>query len=101
MRIAILGANGQLGRDLVQTIVSHDVVPFTRSDFDITDYLKTREAITKALPQLVINTTAYHRVDDCETLPETAYSVNVLALLNLVRITNEIGATLVHFSTDY
>src|SRR5205823_11254809 len=52
-------------------------------------------------PQVVINTTAYHRVDDCESEPETAYSVNVLAVLNLVRIANDIGAKFVHFSTDY
>ena len=101
MRIAILGANGQLGRDLVRTIAKHDVLSFTREDFDVTDYAKTREAITNVRPDVLINTTAYHRVDDCETLPETAYSVNVLALLNLVRIANDIGATLVHFSTDY
>jgi dTDP-4-dehydrorhamnose reductase len=49
----------------------------------------------------LINTTAYHRVDDCESQAETAYSVNVLAVLNLARIANELGSTLVHFSTDY
>lgn len=101
MRIGILGANGQLGRDLVKVFAGRDVTALTRADFDVTDYVKTREAITNARPDTLINTTAYHRVDDCETLPETAYSVNVLALLNLVRIANDIGATLVHFSTDY
>jgi dTDP-4-dehydrorhamnose reductase len=55
----------------------------------------------QAQPQVLINTTAYHLVDDCESQPELAYSVNVLAVLNLVRIANELGATLVHFSTDY
>jgi dTDP-4-dehydrorhamnose reductase len=101
MRIAILGANGQLGRDLVQTLAAHEVFAFTRSDFDVTDYPKTRDVISQVRPQVVINTTAYHRVDDCETLAELAYSVNVLAVLNLVRIANDLGATLVHFSTDY
>jgi dTDP-4-dehydrorhamnose reductase len=101
MRIAILGANGQLGRDLVRTLAAHEVFAFTRSDFDVTDYAKTREAISPVRPQVVINTTAFHRVDDCETQAELAYSVNVLAVLNLVRIANDLAASLVHFSTDY
>src|SRR5215831_16084769 len=101
MRIAILGANGQLGRDLVHALRSHEVIAFTRSDFDVTDYAEARRCISTAQPHVLINTTAYHRVDDCEGQPETAYSVNVLAVLNLVRIANELGAMLVHFSTDY
>ncbi len=101
VRTVILGANGQLGSDLTRALAGSDVVPFTREDFDVTDYPKTRAAIAKASPQDIVNTTAFHRVDDCETQAETAYSVNVLALLNLVRIANDIGARLVHFSTDY
>ena len=52
-------------------------------------------------PDVILNTTAYHRVDDCESQPEVAYAVNVLAVLNLVRIANELNALLVHISTDY
>jgi dTDP-4-dehydrorhamnose reductase len=52
-------------------------------------------------PEAIINTTAYHRVDDCETRTELAYNVNALAVLNLVRIANDLDATLVHVSTDY
>jgi len=100
-RIAILGANGQLGSDLVRTLSGSDVTAFTRSDFDITDSVRSRAAILQVRPQVLINTTAYHRVDDCESQPETAYGVNVLAVLNLVRLANEVGATFVHFSTDY
>src|SRR5262245_41814306 len=101
LRIAILGANGQLGSDLLKTLSDHDLVPFTRDRFDVTNHQLTRSALVEARPQVVINTTAYHRVDDCESQPETAYSVNVLAVLNLIRAANEIGAQFVHFSTDY
>jgi dTDP-4-dehydrorhamnose reductase len=48
-----------------------------------------------------VNTTAYHRVDDCEAQAELAYGVNAIAVLNLIRIANDIDAALVHFSTDY
>jgi dTDP-4-dehydrorhamnose reductase len=101
LRIAILGANGQLGSDLLKALSDHDLVPFTRDRFDVTDHQNTRTALMAAHPEVVINTTAYHRVDDCESQPETAYAVNVLAVLNLIRAANEIGAQFVHFSTDY
>jgi dTDP-4-dehydrorhamnose reductase len=101
MRIAILGANGQLGSDLRKVLDGWDVTAFTRDDFDVTDFARTRAALTKAQPHAIVNTTAYHRVDDCETEAETAYAVNALAVLNLIRVANDIGARLVHFSTDY
>jgi len=101
MRIVILGANGQLGRDLTRYNTDHEIRGFTREEFDVVDYAKTQRALIAAQPAVVINTTAYHRVDDCEAQPEIAYAVNVLAVLNLCRVTNEIGARLVHFSTDY
>ncbi len=100
-RIAILGANGQLGRDLSKHPGVHEVIGFTREHFDVADHAKTRSALLDVRPDIVINTTAYHRVDDCESKPELAYSINVLATLNLVRVANELSAKLVHFSTDY
>jgi dTDP-4-dehydrorhamnose reductase len=101
MRISILGANGQLGQDLTKTLAGHDVFPLTRSDFDVTDHQRTRAVLTEIRPDAIVNLTAYHRVDDCESKPELAYSVNALAVLNLVRIANDLDATLTHVSTDY
>ena len=101
MRIALLGSNGQLGRDLQFTLNDHDVTAFTRNDFDVDDHAATREALVKLQPALILNTTAYHRVDDCESQPLTAYSTNALAVLNLVRIANDLDAAIVHYSTDY
>jgi len=101
MRIGILGANGQLGRDLVEALGAHDVKTYSRDDFDVTKHETARSALAEFQPHVVINTTAYHRVDDCETHPELAYSVNALAVLNLIRAANDLGAKLVHFSTDY
>jgi dTDP-4-dehydrorhamnose reductase len=101
MRIAVLGANGQLGSDLVKCLTGHDTVAFTRQHLDVTDHEQSRTALVDTRPDVIVNTTAYHRVDDCESQAETAYAVNVLAVLNLVRIANDTGARLVHFSTDY
>ena len=101
MRIAILGANGQLGRDLQIALDAHEVVPLTREDFDVTHHASARSQLSSLKPDVIINTTAYHRVDDCETQPDLAYAVNAVAVLNLVRIANDLGAALMHFSTDY
>ena len=101
MRICIVGANGQLGRDLTNTLAGHDVLPLTRKDFDVTDHVRAREIVTAARPEMLVNLSAYHRVDDCEANPALAYSVNVLSVLNLVRIANDLDAKIVQISTDY
>lgn len=101
MRICILGSNGQLGRDLTEALAAHDVIPFTRKDFDVTDHPRSRKILMESRPEMIVNLTAYHRVDDCETNPELAYDVNVLAVLNLVRIANDMDARMVQLSTDY
>jgi len=101
MRIALLGSNGQLGRELQKTLSEHELIPLTRQEFDVTSHDQTRFVLTDLRPDMVLNTSAYHRVDDCETHAELAYGVNALAVLNLVRIANDLDATLVHLSTDY
>ena len=101
MKIALLGANGQLGHDLQIALQSYDVTPLTRNDVDVTDFARARAVLTDIRADVVLNTTAYHRVDDCETHPELAYQVNASAVLNLVRIANDLDAVLVHISTDY
>jgi dTDP-4-dehydrorhamnose reductase len=101
MRISILGANGQLGRDLTDALAGHDVHALTRKDFDVTDHARARSVLTESQPELIVNLTAYHRVDDCESFPELAYAANTLAVLNLVRIANDLDVALAHVSTDY
>jgi dTDP-4-dehydrorhamnose reductase len=101
MKIALLGASGQLGRDLQQALISYDVRALTRDDFDVTDHARARAVLMNLRPHVVLNTTAYHRVDDCETHADLAYGANALAVLNLIRIANDLDAVLVHISTDY
>ncbi len=101
MRIALLGANGQLGQDLTRALKGADLITLTRSDFDVVDYSRARELLLELHPDTIINTTAYHRVDECENRPETAYSVNAVAVLNLARAANDLNAAFMHISTDY
>jgi dTDP-4-dehydrorhamnose reductase len=101
MKIALIGANGQLGHDLQPALNAYELHTLTRKDIDVTDFARTRGLLLDIHPNLILNTTAYHRVDDCETHPELAYDINALAVLNLVRIANDLDAVLVHISTDY
>ena len=101
MRIALLGANGQLGHDLVPALQEHEVISLTRKELDVTDYAQTRELLLTMSPDCILNTTAYHRVDDCEGRPSVAYEANAIAVLNLVRVANDLDGILVHVSTDY
>jgi len=101
VKIALLGANGQLGQDLRRALSAHDVRALTRQDFDVTDHSSARAGLMDLRPEVVLNTTAYHRVDECESRADLAYGVNALAVLNLLRVANDLQSVLVHISTDY
>lgn len=101
MTTLLIGANGQLGCELRQTFADQDLVPLTHADLELTDSASVRELVRKYRPGLILNTAAYHRVDECEEFPEHAFAVNAIAVRDLAVVAKEIGAVLVHFSTDY
>lgn len=101
MKITIIGANGQLGTDLVNALAREELVPLTHDELDICDAEQTRTQLVREHPDVVINTAAYHRVDECELHIERAFAVNAAAVRTLALICRDLGATLVHFSTDY
>ena len=75
MKIALLGANGQLGQDLQLALRGHNVHPLTRTDLDVTDHAHARAVLMDLGAEVVLNTTAYHRVDECESRADLAYAV--------------------------
>jgi dTDP-4-dehydrorhamnose reductase len=105
MRILIIGANGQLGSDIVRVLKEgfpqHEAIPLTHRELEITDPASIRATLEMVLPDVVIDTAAYHKVDEVETNPEKAFAVNAIAPLNLAKGCNTIGARLVFLSTDY
>ncbi|MBZ0158631.1 dTDP-4-dehydrorhamnose reductase [Candidatus Methylomirabilis sp.] len=101
MTTLLIGADGQLGSELRQAFGSHDLVPLTHADFELTDPGQVRETVRTYRPDLILNTAAYHRVDECEDFPERAVAVNTIAVRDLAVVAKEIGAIFVHFSTDY
>lgn len=103
MKIALIGADGQLGTDIfkVFTAGGFNVEGLTIDDINICDENICRAVIGKIMPDLIINTAAYNLVDDSEDNAETAFKVNAEGVKNLCRICLEVDAALMHFSTDY
>jgi dTDP-4-dehydrorhamnose reductase len=101
MKVLVIGADGQLGTDLCRVFQSKDLIPLTQSEIEITDMISIENAFTKYRPDIIINTAAFIRVDDCETEQDTAYRVNTLGARNVAVQSQNIGAKLVQISTDY
>ncbi|HLF78718.1 MAG TPA: dTDP-4-dehydrorhamnose reductase [Dehalococcoidia bacterium] len=107
-RIALIGSNGQLGSDIARLwntselgASGEELVGLTHADIDVTDLDLVRSVLGGIQPSLVVNTAAFHRVDDCEQQAEMAFLVNGIGTKNLAEVCLDIGATLAHFSTDY
>ena len=101
MKTLLIGADGQLGTDIVKVYPLDELIPLTIENLDVRDYDEVRRQFREYVPEAVINTSAYHRVDECEDYPERAMEVNALAVRNLALVCKEINAALVHCSTDY
>lgn len=103
MKVLLIGANGQLGSDLLKVLQAcgDTVVPMTHAHMDVCSEERVAAAMAEAEPDVVISTAAYHRVDECETTPALAFQVNGIGAMNLARACHRSGAVLVNFSTDY
>lgn len=100
MTIAVIGAHGQLGSDLIR-LGGDDAFGLTHAELEITDPASIAAALDAASPQIVINTAAYNFVDRAEQDAQAALAVNALGPLNLARYCAVRDLTLVHVSTDY
>lgn len=103
-KVIITGAKGMLGQEVVRVFSADplwQVVGWDFENLDITNASAVETKLTAAEPSLVINCAAYNNVDGAETEPEKAELLNTSAVGNLARTTAQLGATLVHFSTDY
>jgi len=103
-KVLVFGSSGQLGTDLVSVL--HDsgkfeVIPLTHEKVDCTDTPAVRNAVLYSRPQIVINSAAYVRVDDCEDHATEAFAVNAVGALNIGRACAEVDALSVYISTDY
>ena len=103
MKVLLIGANGQLGSDLLKVFqaAGDTVVPATHAQLDVCSEAQISEVMAQAKPDVVLNTAAYHRVDECEHKSALAFQVNGTAAMYLAQACKAAGSTLVHYSTDY
>lgn len=103
MRIAVLGASGQLGHDVVAAFAGNgdDVCPLTHAEVELADFTSVERTLKRLLPNIVVNTAAMHHVENCEHEAQRAFAINGIGARHLAQCAREIDATLMHVSTDY
>lgn len=102
--ILVTGATGQVGQEL-QAIASHfpdfQLLCTSRTELDIADKASVQLFFEANAIHYCINCAAYTAVDKAESEPEQAYNINVKGIMNLAEACKNIGATLIHLSSDY
>jgi dTDP-4-dehydrorhamnose reductase len=103
MRVAVLGADGQLGQDVCVEFArnSDEVHRLTHAQAEICSLDHVASVLREIKPELIVNTAAFHHVERCEQDPAQAFAVNAIGARNVAIIGDELNATLVHVSTDY
>jgi dTDP-4-dehydrorhamnose reductase len=82
-------------------VFGEEAVGFAHEDLDVTDQESVASAVRSAEPDWVLNTAAFHRVDDCEANPTLTFAVNASGALNVARAAAAVGSGVAFFSSDY
>lgn len=104
MKWLVIGAAGQLGSTFIQHTApdaSIEIVGVTRADVDVTDHAAVASLVDRIRPSVIVNCTAYNNVDGAEDDAATALAVNAFAVRSMATAAASVGATLVHYSTDF
>lgn len=103
MNILVTGANGQLGNEIRRRSVgcNHHFTFTDVAELDITDAAAVLEMANNTKAEFIINCAAYTNVDKAEDDEQTAHLINCTATANLAAAAKQVGATLIHVSTDY
>ncbi len=102
MKILLLGKDGQLGRELQPRLGKVGLLTaWGRLDADFLNPLKLRDLVLAAQPDVIVNAAAYTAVDQAESEPALAHTINAAAPAILAQVTLDMGCKLIHYSTDY
>lgn len=104
MRVLVTGSNGQVGRCLSEKLLKMDVVTLLAVDkdaLDITDKDAVLEVVKEFKPTIIINAAAHTAVDKAENESELSYAINSDGPKFLSESAQEVGAAILHISTDY
>jgi dTDP-4-dehydrorhamnose reductase len=100
--VVVFGAAGQLGEVMAATLRARvPTVAATRDDVDLAQPVAIRQYVRQVQPRAIINCAGYNNVDGAEDDPATALAANAFAVQALARAARDVGATLVHYSSDF
>ena len=100
--ILVFGGSGQVGRQLLLALAPHgSVVAPSRAEVDLTAPDALHGVIARERPSVVVNAAALTNVDQAERDPELARAVNEIAPGAMATAAHDVGALMVHYSTDY
>lgn len=103
-KILITGSQGQLGKALNKFYADNQEVQLINTDvgeLDITNEEAVMEKVLSIHPDVIINCAAHTQVDKCEEEQDKAYLINAIGPKNLSEAANQVGAVIVHLSSDY
>lgn len=100
MRIALIGAAGQLGTDLHRSLAG-EVIPLTHAEVEVTQPASIEAMLDRVQPEMVVNTAAYNLVDKAETEVEAAMAANAYGPRSLAIACGKRNIALTHISTDF
>jgi dTDP-4-dehydrorhamnose reductase len=101
-KIAIIGADGQVGQDLQHTLRPlGELLLFNRQSLDLSQPETISAVLEPLKPDFIVNAAAYTAVDKAESEPELAHRVNAIAPAQLAKVAQTLNAQLIHLSTDY
>ena len=101
MQILLFGALGQLGTDFRKVLIEDEIIGVDVEEVDVRVPTHVSSLVQSHSPNVVINCTAYNRVDDAEENPEAAFAVNTHAVRHIALACRKADVPMVHFSTDY
>lgn len=104
MRVAVIGAGGQVGTEVVRAAraAGFEVLALSHEQCPVEDRTALDEALSALGPgDVVVNTAAYHRTDACEDHPEEAFAINAVGARNAALSAQARGAAIVYYSSDY
>jgi dTDP-4-dehydrorhamnose reductase len=99
----VLGANGQLGQELIRLLKVKNIeaIGTDRNEIDFAKPNEIAEKLTKLNPSHIVNCGAYTQVDKAEEEPELANLINAQAVGVIAKFASERKIPFVHISTDY
>lgn len=101
MKVAVTGANGQLGKEIARQGAKHELILTDYDTLDVTDYSAVTAFMKTVRPDAVIHCAAYTNVDGAEADYDGAFRINAVGTQNLAAGCLETAARLVYVSTDY